>query len=236
MAQISITGTVKDATGEAIIGASVLEKGTTNGTVTDLDGNFALSVSGKSPIEVSYIGMQTLTIDVKGKKHFEIVLQDDTQALEEVVVIGYGTVSKKDLTGSVASVSAKDIASIPVSSATEAMTGKLAGVNITTTEGSPDADVKIRVRGGVSLSQDNSPLYIVDGFPVSSISDIAPSEIQSIDVLKDASSTAIYGARGANGVIIVTTKSGKEGKTMVDFGASYGFKKSGQDEQGIESV
>lgn len=225
MAQISITGTVKDATGEAIIGASVLEKGTTNGTVTDLDGNFALSVSGKSPIEVSYIGMQTLTIDVKGKKHFEIVLQDDTQALEEVVVIGYGTVSKKDLTGSVASVSAKDIASIPVSSATEAMTGKLAGVNITTTEGSPDADVKIRVRGGGSLSQDNSPLYIVDGFPVSSISDIAPSEIQSIDVLKDASSTAIYGARGANGVIIVTTKSGKEGKTMVDFGASYGFKK-----------
>lgn len=148
---------------------------------------------------------------------------DDSKALDEVVVIGYGTVNKRDLTGSVASVSAKDLAAIPVASASEALTGKLAGVSVTTTEGSPDADIKIRVRGGGSLSQDNSPLYIVDGFPVSSISDIAPSEIQSIDVLKDASSTAIYGARGANGVIIITTKSGKEGKTQVDFGAFFRF-------------
>lgn len=132
---------------------------------------------------------------------------------------------KKDLTGAVASVSSKQLESVPVSSASEALTGKLPGVSITTTEGSPDADIKIRVRGGGSLTQDNSPLYIVDGFPVSSISDIAPSEIQSIDVLKDASSTAIYGARGANGVIIVTTKSGSEGKTRVDFNASYGIKK-----------
>lgn len=116
------------------------------------------------------------------------------------------------MTGSVASVSAKQLESIPVSSASEALTGKLAGVSITTTEGSPDADIKIRVRGGGSLSQDNSPLYIVDGFPVNSISDIAPSDIQSIDVLKDASSTAIYGSQGANGVIIITTKSGKEVK------------------------
>lgn len=154
-----------------------------------------------------------------------MVLEEDSELLDEVVVIGYGTVNKRDLTGSVASVSSQDIASIPVSSASEALTGKMAGVNITTTEGSPDADIKIRIRGGGSLSQDNSPLYIVDGFPVSSISDIAPSEIQSIDVLKDASSTAIYGARGANGVIIVTTKSGKEGKVQVDFGASFGFKK-----------
>lgn len=160
-----------------------------------------------------------------GQKQLDVVLEEDTETLDEVVVIGYGTVNKRDLTGSVASVSAEDIAAVPVSSATEALTGKLAGVNITTTEGSPDADVKIRVRGGGSLSQDNSPLYIVDGFPVSSISDIAPSEIQSIDVLKDASSTAIYGARGANGVIIVTTKSGTEGKTQVDFGASFGLKK-----------
>ena len=152
-------------------------------------------------------------------------MTDDSKALDEVVVIGYGTVNKRDLTGSVASVNSKDLAVVPVSSATEALTGKLAGVSITTTEGAPDADVKIRVRGGGSLSQDNSPLYIVDGFTVSSISDIAPSEIQSIDVLKDASSTAIYGARGANGVIIITTKSGKEGKVQVDFGASYGFKK-----------
>ena len=164
-------------------------------------------------------------VSVAGKESIDVKLEDDNTTLNDVVVIGYGTVRKKDLTGSVSSISDKQIANIPVSNVSEAMTGKMAGVNITTTEGSPDADVKIRVRGGGSLSQDNSPLYIVDGFPVSSISDIAPSEIQSIDVLKDASSTAIYGARGANGVIIVTTKSGSEGKTQVNFNASYGWKK-----------
>lgn len=223
---VTVKGTVKDKTGETVIGASVVEKGNAaNGTITDIDGNFSLSVPSNATLVFSYVGMKTQEVALKGQTTVELVMEDDAQALEEVVVIGYGTVQKKDLTGSVASVSAKDLAAIPVSSATEAMTGKLAGVNITTTEGSPDADIKIRVRGGGSLSQDNSPLYIVDGFPVSSISDIAPTEIQSIDVLKDASSTAIYGARGANGVIIITTKSGKEGKISVDFGASYGFKK-----------
>lgn len=222
---ITLTGSVVDTTGEPIIGASVLEKGTSNGTITDIDGNFSLKVSSNATVVVSYIGMKSQEINVKGKTTLNVTLLDDAQALEEVVVIGYGTVSKKDLTGSVASVSAKQLEAIPVSSAVEAMTGKLAGVSITTTEGSPDAEMKIRVRGGGSLSQDNSPLYIVDGFPVSSISDIAPNEIQTIDVLKDASSTAIYGARGANGVVIVTTKSGSEGKTQVNFGASYGMRK-----------
>ena len=222
---VSITGNVKDATGEPIIGASVEEKGNaTNGTITDLDGNFTLKTSAKATLVISYIGMKTQDVALKGQTKIDVTLHDDTQALDEVVVIGYGTVQKKDLTGSVASVSAKQLESIPVSSASEALTGKLAGVSITTTEGSPDADIKIRVRGGGSLSQDNSPLYIVDGFPVNSISDIAPSDIQSIDVLKDASSTAIYGSQGANGVIIITTKSGKEGKTQVNFGASYGWK------------
>ena len=207
---------VTDATGETVIGATVMEKGTTNGAITDLDGNHLV---------ISYVGMKTKTIDVKGKKEIKVVMEDDNTTLNDVVVIGYGTVKKKDLTGSVSSISEKQIANIPVSNVSEAMTGKMAGVNITTTEGSPDADVKIRVRGGGSLSQDNSPLYIVDGFPVSSISDIAPSEIQSIDVLKDASSTAIYGARGANGVIIITTKEGKEGKTQVSFNGLLGWKK-----------
>jgi TonB-linked SusC/RagA family outer membrane protein len=226
MAQVrSISGTVIDDLGEPVIGANVLEVGTSNGSITDIDGNFTLKVQPNAKLQVSFIGYTTKTVPVGTQSVLKITLSDDQQALEEVVVIGYGTVAKKDLTGSVASIASKDIASIPVASATEAMTGKLAGVNITTTEGSPDADVKIRVRGGGSLSQDNSPLYIVDGFPVSSISDIAPTEIQSIDVLKDASSTAIYGARGANGVIIITTKEGKEGKTSVDFGASYGWKK-----------
>ena len=218
---------VTDATGETVIGATVMEKGTSNGAITDFDGNATVKLSGKNNhLVISYVGMKTKTIDVKGKKEIKVVMEDDNTTLNDVVVIGYGTVKKKDLTGSVSSISEKQIANIPVSNVSEAMTGKMAGVNITTTEGSPDADVKIRVRGGGSLSQDNSPLYIVDGFPVSSISDIAPSEIQSIDVLKDASSTAIYGARGANGVIIITTKEGKEGKTQVSFNGLLGWKKA----------
>ena len=140
--------------------------------------------------------------------------------------MGDGTVKRKDLPGSVASVSADALAAVPVASAAEALTGKMAGVQITTTEGSPDAEMKIRVRGGGSITGDNTPLFIVDGFPVESISDIAPSDIESIDVLKDASSTAIYGSRGANGVIIVTTKSGKEGKVSVHYKAYVGWKKT----------
>lgn len=221
----SLKGNVKDSNGEPIIGATIQEKGSKNMAVTDLDGNFSISLSGGKQITVSYIGMKTATVNVGGKSSVNVVMEDEATTLNDVVVIGYGTVKKKDLTGAVTSVSAKDLANIPVSTASEAIQGKMAGVTVTTTEGSPDADVKIRVRGGGSLSQDNSPLYIVDGFPVSSISDIAPNDIESIDVLKDASSTAIYGARGANGVVIVTTKSGKEGKVQVNFGASLGIRK-----------
>ena len=223
---IQVKGTVVSGSdNEPLPGVNVVVKGTTNGGITDLDGNFSIKVDGKKTLVISYIGMKTQEIAIQGKKSINVTMADDSQALEEVVVIGYGTVAKKDLTGSVASVSAKDLAVVPVSNVSEALTGKMPGVSITTTEGSPDADVKIRVRGGGSLSQDNSPLYIVDGFPVSSISDIASSDIQSIDVLKDASSTAIYGAKGANGVIIITTKSGREGKTEVTFGASFGVRK-----------
>lgn len=221
----SLKGNVKDSNGEPIIGATIQEKGSKNMAVTDLDGNFSIGLSGGKQITVSYIGMKTATVNVGGKSSVNVVMEDEATTLNDVVVIGYGTVKKKDLTGAVTSVSAKDLANIPVSTASEAIQGKMAGVTVTTTEGSPDADVKIRVRGGGSLSQDNSPLYIVDGFPVSSISDIAPNDIESIDVLKDASSTAIYGARGANGVVIVTTKSGKEGKVQVNFGASLGVRK-----------
>ena len=225
---ITVKGNVKDTSGEPVIGASVVEKGnTTNGTITDLDGNFSIKIDGKKTLVISYIGMKTQEIAIQGKKVINVQMTDDSKALDEVVVIGYGTVNKRDLTGSVASVNSKDLAVVPVSSATEALTGKLAGVSITTTEGAPDADVKIRVRGGGSLSQDNSPLYIVDGFPVSSISDIAPSEIQSIDVLKDASSTAIYGSRGANGVVIITTKRArKEAKLSVSYDGYVGVSKS----------
>jgi len=221
----TVKGTVKDANGEPVIGATVQEQGTKNVAVTDLDGNYTLKLSGGQQLQFSYIGMKAQSVNAKGKSVVNVTLEDEATALDDLVVIGYGTVKKRDLTGAVTSVSAEDIGQIPVSNVSEALTGKMAGVNITTTEGSPDADIKIRVRGGGSLSQDNSPLYIVDGFPVESISDISPSEIESIDVLKDASSTAIYGARGANGVIIVTTKSGSEGKVQVNFNASIGWKK-----------
>lgn len=222
-----VSGVVVDSQGVPFPGASVIVVGTTQGTVTDLDGNFMLKVDNakSQSLTISCIGFKSVTLSLAEKTTgLQVKLEEESIGLDEVVAVGYGTVTKRDLTGSVASIKAKDIAAVPVSSASEALTGKMAGVNVSTTEGSPDADVKIRVRGGGSLSQDNSPLYIVDGFPVASISDIAPSEIESIDVLKDASSTAIYGARGANGVIIVTTKSGKEGKTQVNINGSYGLK------------
>ena len=216
---------VKDSQGEAVIGASVIEQGTRNGGVTDFDGNFTINLTAGKPIVISYIGMKTATINAKGKSEINVVLEDDATTLNDVVVIGYGSVRKKDLTGSVATVGSDALQAVPVANASEALTGKMAGVQVTTAEGSPDAEVKIRVRGGGSITQSNDPLYIVDGFPVESISDIPANDIEDITVLKDASSTAIYGSRGANGVILVTTKSGKEGKTKVSYNAYYSWKK-----------
>ncbi|MCQ2347701.1 MAG: TonB-dependent receptor [Paludibacteraceae bacterium] len=202
----TISGTVTDQTGETIISASVIVKGTTIGTVTDFDGNYSLDVPADAKTLVfSYIGLVTQEVAIT-QDVINVVLKEDNEVLEEVVVTGYGTTKKRDLVTSVASVSGDQLKDIPVTSAGEALQGKLAGVSVVTTEGSPDADVKIRVRGGTSLTQSNDPLYIVDGFPVSSINDIAPSDIASMDVLKDAAATAIYGAQGANGVIIITTK------------------------------
>ena len=222
----TITGSVKDNTGEPVIGATVVEQGVTNnGTVTDIDGNFTIKLKSKSnKLGVSYVGMKPQVVNVSGKKSVSITLEDDATNLNDVVVIGYGAVKKKDITGSVATVNSKALTEVPVASATEALTGKMAGVQVTTTEGSPDAEVKIRVRGGGSITQSNDPLYIVDGFPVETISDIPATDIEDITVLKDASSTAIYGSRGANGVILVTTKSGKSGKMNVSYNAYYSWK------------
>jgi TonB-linked SusC/RagA family outer membrane protein len=220
-----ITGTITDENGDPLPGVNIVIKGTTTGTVTDVNGKFTIVVPDKnSTIQVSYVGYLPEDFVVGNRIEFNITLLPDITSLDEVVVIGYGTVKRRDLTGSVASVSAKQIKDVPVASTAQAITGRLAGVQITTSEGSPDAEVRIRVRGGGSITQDNSPLYIVDGFPVDGISDIAPSDIESIDVLKDASSTAIYGARGANGVIIVTTKSGKEGRTEINYNFYQGIK------------
>ncbi len=217
----TITGTVTDQTGETIISASVVVKGTTIGTVTDFDGNYTLDVPNDAKTLVfSYIGLVSQEVSITSDV-INVVLKEDNEVLEEVVVTGYGTTKKRDLVTSVASVSADQIKDMPVTGAAEALQGKLAGVSVTTTEGSPDADVKIRVRGGTSLTQSNDPLYIVDGFPVSSISDIAPSDIASMDVLKDAAATAIYGAQGANGVIIITTKESNSTDDKMTFHVDY---------------
>ena len=204
-----IKGTVTDQTGETIISASVVVQATSVGTITDLDGNYELEVPDDAKtLVVSYIGYKTAEVTISGAT-VNVVLVEDTQALDEVVVTGYGTTKKRDLVTSVASVGADQLKDIPVTTAAEALQGKLAGVQVVTSEGSPDAELKIRVRGGTSLTQSSEPLYIVDGFPVNSIADISPNDIQSIDVLKDAAATAIYGAKGANGVIMITTKETK---------------------------
>jgi TonB-dependent SusC/RagA subfamily outer membrane receptor len=213
----TITGTVTDSKGEAIIGASVIAKGSGQGTVTDLNGKFTLNVNASiKTITVSYVGMKSQDVTITSGT-IKVVLEDDTKMLDEVVAIGYGTARKRDLTGSVTSLQGKTIEQIPVSGTAEALTGRLAGVQVTTADGSPDADILIRVRGGGSITGDNTPLYIVDGFPASNIRNIPPADIQSIDVLKDASSTAIYGSQGANGVVIITTKQAQGGKTRVSY-------------------
>jgi TonB-linked SusC/RagA family outer membrane protein len=221
----TIRGVVRDSGGEPIIGANVMVKGTTIGAATDMNGSYSLTVpASATTLTISYIGMKDSEVPITGNL-IDITMEEDVSSLDEVVVIGYGTMKKRDLTGSVSSVSAETLAAIPVASAVEAITGKMAGVQVLTTEGSPDAEMRIRVRGGGSITQSNDPLFIVDGFPVSTISDIPPTDIESIDVLKDASSTAIYGSRGANGVVIVTTKSGKAGKLRMSYNAYLGVKK-----------
>lgn len=221
----SVSGVVKADDGTTVPGVSVVERGTTNGTVTDSDGRFSLTVSEGAVLSISFIGMKPVEIEVGNQTEIAITLEADIQQLDEVVVVGYGTVERRDLTSSVSSVSARQLRDIPINSAAEALSGRLAGVQITRTEGSPDAEVLIRVRGGGSITQNNSPLYVVDGIQVeNALSVLSPQDIESIDVLKDASATAIYGARGANGVVIITTKGGKKGRTEVTYGGIFGVR------------
>ena len=223
----AISGTVIDASGVTIPGVNIIEKGTKNSVSTDLDGKFSISVaSSKSELVFSYLGYETFSQVVGQKKSFSIVLKNSAAKLDEVVVIGYGTSKKSDLTGSVASISGDDLKKLSIANVAETLTGRLAGVQVTSAEGSPDSDIQIKIRGSGSLTQDSSPLLIVDGFPVNSISDISPSDIENITILKDASSTAIYGSRGANGVVIVTTKSGKDNtKIAVTYNIYHGAKR-----------
>ncbi|MBK0369889.1 SusC/RagA family TonB-linked outer membrane protein [Flavobacterium agrisoli] len=220
-----VGGTVNDAGGLGLPGVNVVEKGTTNGVSTDFDGKYEIKVSNpKAVLVFSFIGFKTQEIPVGGKSNVSLVLEEDANTLNEVVVVGYGTVKKSDLTGAVATISGNDLKKVPVANVAEALTGRIAGVQVQSTEGSPDAEIQIRIRGGGSITQSTSPLIIVDGFPVNSMNDISSSDIETMTVLKDASSTAIYGSRGANGVIIITTKKGKDGKMAVSFNMFYGMK------------
>lgn len=218
-----ISGTVIDETGMPMIGVTVRVQGTSSGYATDLEGRFTLDVPENATLVFSYIGYEDYTLKVDSRNAYTVKMQTENEALDEVVVIGYQTIKRRDLTGSVASVTGDAIASMPVSNIAQAMQGKLPGVNITSQDGRPDASVSIRVRGGGSISQSNDPLILVDGITVKSLDDIPSDQVESIDVLKDASSTAIYGARGANGVILVTTKGAKEGKVSVSYNGYVKF-------------
>lgn len=219
-----ITGIIKDSKGEPLIGASILVKGSKTGSITDLEGKYSLSnVKPGDVLVVSYIGYEPQEIKVGSQKNLSVILKEVQNNLDELVVIGYQTVRRKDLTGSVASVTGKSVSASPVANVAQALQGKLPGVNVMSQDGRPDATVSIRVRGGGSISQSNDPLILVDGISVSSISDIPADQVESVDVLKDASSTAIYGARGANGVILITTKGAKSGKIRVSYNGYVKF-------------
>ncbi|MDR1723614.1 MAG: TonB-dependent receptor [Tannerella sp.] len=236
-----ITGTIVDETGEPVAGANIVEKGSANGNISDIDGRFTLNVSDNATIVVSYVGYVSQEIDVRNQTELKVILKEDSKSLDEIVVIGYGTVKKSDLTGSVSSIKSDELKKLPMTSIDQGIQGKAAGVQVTTTSGAPGGQITIRVRGGNSLTSSNEPLYVIDGFPISaggmasgfnnsslgnnSLATINPNDIESIEILKDASAAAIYGSRGANGVVLITTKRGKSGRTKVTYDGYLGTQK-----------
>lgn len=238
--KFKITGRVLDSNGESIIGATVMEQGTKNGTVTDVDGNFVLNTSKENPtLDISYIGFLSQQVKTRSGVAAKVTMKENAQNLEELVVVGYGTMKKKDMTGAVASVKMGDEPVNTVSSVSHALAGKAAGLQVSTISAQPGSGASFRVRGAASVSAGNDPLIIIDGFPVSAVANgsvsagdydtgsadnilgsINPNDIESIEVLKDASSTAIYGARAGNGVIIITTKRGKTGAPKITYSAT----------------
>ena len=225
--QQRVQGIVKSDKGEALPGVTVVVKGTNTGATTDGEGRFDLAVPADATLRFSYIGFLPYEVAVGSNSNLNVTLKEDSKTLDDVVVIGYQAVQRREVTGAVSSVGAQQIKDIPVNSAAEALTGRLAGVQLTSSEGTPgNLDVRVRVRGGGSVTQDNSPLYVVDGIQIeNALAVIAPQDIASVDVLKDAASTAIYGARGANGVVIITTKKGIEGKTVISYNGFAGFRR-----------
>ncbi len=225
IAQVIVTGTVTDAKGETLPGVNLVIKGTDKGTVTDLNGKFGLNVPSINTIIVfSYLGYENQELKPQKPQNMQVVLTEESKLLSEVMVIGYGDVKRRDLTGSVSKVSMDDLIKAPVMSFDQALAGRVAGVNVSSSDGVPGATMNIVIRGNNSITQGNSPLYVIDGFPVDDpaiASTINPNDIESMDVLKDASATAIYGARGANGVIIITTKRGKIGVPKISYDGSF---------------
>ena len=220
--QITVQGVVKDQTGETVIGASVMEKGTTNGTITGIDGDFSLNMSPNGTLVVSFVGYKTQEVQVKGQKQLQVVLSEDAEMLDEVVVIGYGTMKKSDLTGAVSSIGNKDIKDSPVSNLGQAIQGKISGVQIVDA-GKPGDNVSIKIRGLGSINNCD-PLVVIDGVPTDlGLSSLNMADVERLDVLKDASATAIYGSRGANGVVMITTKRGTGGKGKLAVSANYSF-------------
>ena len=220
--QITVQGVVKDQTGETVIGASVMEKGTTNGTITGIDGDFSLNMSPNGTLVVSFVGYKTQEVQVKGQKQLQVVLSEDAEMLDEVVVIGYGTMKKSDLTGAVSSIGNKDIKDSPVSNLGQAIQGKISGVQIVDA-GKPGDNVSIKIPGLGSINNCD-PLVVIDGVPTDlGLSSLNMADVERLDVLKDASATAIYGSRGANGVVMITTKRGTEGKGKLAVSANYSF-------------
>ncbi len=246
--QETINGTVTDETGSPLPGAEVVEKGTTNGTTSDFDGNFTIQVAnGDAVLSVSYLGYETLEIEIDDRNAINLQLQPSASELDEVVVVGYGTTLKKDLTTSVATIKSEEIAGQAVNSFEQALVGRMAGVQVQQTSGSPGAGLSIRVRGVGSITAGNEPLYVIDGMPISNdnnratgeidsggypeqpinpLSTLNPSDIESIQVLKDASAAAIYGSRGSNGVVLITTKKGKSGKVSISYNGYTGFQET----------
>ena len=225
-AQTTVRGTVKDASDETLIGVSVVEQGTTNGVITDIDGNYTLSVQSDATLVFSYVGYVPQSVAVNGRSTVNVVLVEDAKTLEEVVVIGYGTQRREAVTGSVASMRGDMLRQVPTGNIASSIAGRIAGVQMSQSSSKPGAEMQIRIRGTRSLSGDNDPLIVLDGIPFGgAFSDINPNDVQNIDILKDASATAIYGSRGANGVIMVTTHKGKSGqKARVSYNAYAGAK------------
>ena len=213
-----VSGTVFDTNGQPLPGANVLEKGTTNGVQTDFDGNFRIEVSNaEATLVISFIGFLTQEYTYNGQSDISITLNEDATLMDEVVVIGYGKVLKSDLTGSVSSIDSEEAFAAPVSNLDQAIQGRASGVQVTSTNGAPGSGTSIRIRGGNSITAGNEPLFVVDGFiGGGDLNTINPNDIESIEILKDASSTAIYGSRAANGVVLITTKRGKDGKFTIN--------------------